>query len=48
MNSFVSELKRETMEFIIGMDRNEWFVAFGILVLIGFFCMRGFGSRTSY
>jgi hypothetical protein len=48
MHGYVSELKRETMQFIVGMDRNEWFVAFGLLVLIGFFCMRGFGSRTSY
>ena len=48
MSGYFTELKRQTMEFIVGMDRNEWFVAFGILVLIGFFCMRGFGSRTQY
>jgi hypothetical protein len=48
MSGFFSDLKQETMQFIVGMDRNEWLVAFGILVVIGIFCMRGFGSRTSY
>jgi hypothetical protein len=48
MHDLVADLKRETMQFIVSMDRNEWLVAFGVLVLIGVFCMRGFGSRTSY
>lgn len=48
MSTYFDRLHRETMELIMQMDRNHWFVAFGLLVLIGFLCMRGFGSRTSY
>jgi hypothetical protein len=36
------------MHQIVNMDRNEFLVACGVLLVIGLFCMRGFGSRTTY
>ena len=30
------------------MDRQEWIVVFGVVVVIGALCLRGFGSRTKY
>ena len=33
----------------IGMfDLQDWLFVFVIVVLLGFFCMRGFGSRSNY
>ena len=31
-----------------GMDRQEWFVMLLAVMLLGFMCMRGYGSRNSY
>jgi hypothetical protein len=30
------------------MDREHWIAVFVIAVIVGCFCMRGFGSRTGY
>jgi hypothetical protein len=30
------------------MDRMQWLLVFGAAVLLGFLCMRGFGSRKQY
>ena len=31
-----------------GMGREEWVGIFLVALTIGFFCMRGFGSRSKY
>ncbi len=31
-----------------GMGRMQWLLVFGAAVLLGFLCMRGFGSRKQY
>ena len=48
MQNYLSEAWRELMLVIMQMERDHWLIVFGVLVTIGFFCMRGFGSRTSY
>jgi hypothetical protein len=30
------------------LDRNQWFFVFAGVLVIGFVCMRGFGSRNNY
>lgn len=30
------------------MTTTQWMAVFFVVVLIGLFCMRGFGSRSSY
>jgi len=30
------------------LDREEWVVVFVVALTIGYFCMRGFGSRSKY
>ena len=30
------------------LDRQEWIGVFVVALTIGYFCMRGFGSRTKY
>jgi hypothetical protein len=30
------------------LDRQEWIAVFVVALVVGFFCMRGFGSRSKY
>jgi hypothetical protein len=30
------------------LDRQQWFFVFVGVVVLGFLCMRGFGSRANY
>jgi hypothetical protein len=30
------------------LDESEWFFIFVAVVVVGLFCLRGFGSRSSY
>ena len=39
---------REVMQFIQHMDAQQWVLALLAMVLVGLFCMRGFGSRSNY
>jgi len=36
------------MRFIDRMDAQHWLLALLAVVVVGFFCMRGFGSRSDY
>ena len=39
---------REVLQFLEQLDTQEWvFVLMGLIV-VGFLCMRGFGSRSNY
>jgi len=31
-----------------GLERQEWLVLLGTVAVLGFFCMRGYGSRSHY
>ena len=37
---------REVMQFIEQLDSQEWVLL--LMGLVGFICMRGFGSRSDY
>jgi hypothetical protein len=39
---------RTVMRFVEQMDAQEWMLAFFGVVIVGFFCLRGFGSRSKY
>lgn len=34
--------------YVTHLSRHEWMVVFAVVVVLGAFCMRGFGSRTDY
>ncbi len=36
------------LQFVDGLGRQEWFYVLIGVVVIGAFCMRGFGSRSNY
>jgi hypothetical protein len=39
---------KATMNWAMGLNRHEWLVMLALVTVIGFFCMRGFGSRNNY
>lgn len=41
-------LIREALRTIDRMGPTEWALLLGAVIVIGLFCMRGFGSRSSY
>ncbi len=44
----MDHLWRETMHYIDRMGTNEWAVVLAAMVVVAWFCMRGFGSRSQY
>jgi len=44
----VGRLYREAMQFFNHLDIQEWLLLLLVVVALGFFCLRGFGSRTGY
>ena len=36
------------MRVVAGLSPYDWLAVMIVVVLLGFFCMRGFGSRSDY
>ena len=34
--------------WVNGLSRNEWLVFLAVTAVLGFLCMRGYGSRNNY
>ena len=43
-----SDYYNSVMRAVAGLGPNEWLVVMIAVVLLGFFCMKGFGSRSDY
>ena len=39
---------RDVMGWFDQLDTQEWFMVLLLAMIAGFFCMRGFGSRSNY
>jgi uncharacterized membrane protein len=39
-------LLHETWNWLNRLNYQEWFLLLGIVAVLGFLCMRGFGSRS--
>ncbi len=39
------DIKNDTWIWITRLNHQEWFVLLGIVAVLGFLCMRGFGSN---
>jgi len=48
MADYFSQLYRESIRAVNHWDHHAWLWALAAVVLVGFLCLRGFGSRTSY
>ena len=42
------DLYRSTMRAVERFDTQDWMLVMICAVIIGFFCLRGFGSRSGY
>ena len=39
---------KAAMHWAMTLSRNEWLIVLLLVTVIGFLCMRGFGSRNNY
>jgi len=44
----VQQLWKDFMRYVDRLDTQEWTLVFVVVILVGFFCLRGFGSRANY
>jgi len=47
-STFVSRAYDGVLHWLYSLDRQGWFLVLCGAVVAGFFCLRGFGSRTDY
>jgi hypothetical protein len=47
-DGYVSQAWNGALHFIYGLDRQAWLLVLCGVVIIGAFCLRGFGSRSNY
>jgi hypothetical protein len=47
-NSTMWNYYKQTVDLLFRLDSQEWFLAMCAALLIGFFALRGFGSRSNY
>jgi len=45
---FVSKAYSDAVHWVNRLDRQGWFLVLCCAVVVGFFCLRGFGSRSNY
>jgi hypothetical protein len=48
MVDFLWQYLDRVADYAGSLDRNQWIVLAVAVVLVGFICMRGFGSRNNY
>jgi hypothetical protein len=44
----MGDVYRYAMRWFNGLDKQEWLLVLIAAVVIGFFALRGFGSRSNY
>jgi hypothetical protein len=42
------EYYAEVMRWVTSLDKQESLLLLIVVTIVGFFCMRGFGSRSNY
>jgi hypothetical protein len=48
MVEYCDWLLQEASLWINQMTTTQWFMALVVVAVVGFMCMRGFGSRSNY
>lgn len=48
MWQFFHKCSHSTMQWVLSLDRQEWLIVLLVVTVLGFFCMRGYGSRSNY
>jgi hypothetical protein len=48
MGKLYHQCSKSTMAWVLALNRQEWLILLVAVTVVGFFCMRGFGSRNNY
>jgi hypothetical protein len=48
MMDFVNRVVNQFLSSVTHFDRQQWMWISVAVIVVGFMCMRGFGSRTNY
>ncbi len=48
MWNYLSSLWNSLLNSAAGLSRTQWVMLFVAALIVGFICMRGFGSRSNY
>ncbi len=48
MFDFLWDTGDRLIQTTAGFDRQQWLVVFLVIVVVGWYCLRGFGSREGY
>lgn len=48
MGYYIESTFNQASRWLEQMTATDWFIAFVVVVVVGCFCMRGFGSRSNY
>lgn len=48
MPSFVESILQQLVSYTHHMGPRQWGLVLVVVIVVGFACMRGFGSRSSY
>lgn len=46
--SYVRAASHAWWNWIFSLDRGEWLVLLLVATMLGFLCLRGYGSRSNY
>ncbi|TWT72682.1 hypothetical protein Pla123a_39800 [Posidoniimonas polymericola] len=44
----LNDVPSDTWRWFSTLSRDEWMIVLAAVTFLGFLCMRGFGSRSSY
>ena len=44
----MSEIVNRAMRWVNNIDSQDWLIVLVVAVVLGFFMLRGFGSRSNY
>lgn len=48
MWNYLQTLANTALKSADGMNPKQWMLACAVLMVVGFLCLRGFGSRSNY
>ncbi len=44
----MNEILNQGMRWVSGLDKQDWLLVLSAALVIGFFALQGFGSRSNY
>lgn len=48
MPAFFWQSYQSIMRWVLSLNKQEWLAVLVVVTVVGFLCMRGYGSRNNY